>query len=260
MRKTYWGAAAALILVTAVALPVSAQSDRVPDAEARAQFDTGRAAYDEGRFEDAAHAFRRAYVLSPRYQLLYNIGQAELRAEHNERALAAFEGFLRQAPEDNPHRSEVQERVNVLRGMGVRPTAEDTADQEAPAPEASPSEAPAVEPSGKSKLGPWIMIGAGAAGVITGAALMGVGMSKAQEVADAPVGSRWGKLEDTADTANLFWGLGIGTSVVGLVAVGGGIVWAIAGSNTGSSEGEQSPKPRVSLRVGIGSIAIKGAF
>lgn len=256
MQITYLGAVAALILVTVVALPAWAQSELAADAEARAHFDTGRAAYKGGRFEDAAHAFRRAYVLSPRYQLLYNIGQAELRAEHNERALAAFEGFLRQAPEANPHRSEVQERVNVLRGMGVTPAFEVTLDQDAPAREASPNQAPAVEPSSESKLGPWIVIGAGAAGVITGAVLMGVGMSKAQEVTDAPVDSRWVKLKDTADTANLFWGMGIGTSVVGLVAVGGGIAWAIAGS----SEGEQSPKPRVSLRVGIGSIAFRGAF
>ena len=255
MHKKYLGAAVALILVTAVALPVWAQSDRVPDAEARAQFDTGRAAYDARRFEDAAQAFRRAYVLSPRYQLLYNIGQAELRAEHNERALGAFEGFLRQAPEADPRRSEVQERVNVLRGMGVTPTVE-----EAPARQASPNEPAAVEPWSESKVGPWIMIGAGAAGVITGAVLMGVGMSKAQEVADAPAGSRWVKLEDTADTANLFWGMGIATSAVGLVAVGGGIAWAIAGSNAGSNEGERSPRRRVSLRVGIGSVAIGGAF
>jgi tetratricopeptide (TPR) repeat protein len=263
MLKTCLWAAAALILMTAMALPALAQSETDSEEEARAQFDAGRAAYEQGRFEEAATAFRRAYLLSPRYQLLYNIGQAELRGGHDDRALAAFEGFLRQAPGSDPRHSEVQERVNVMRGMGIQPAAEVVAEQsEEAAPEDSPEEVKAVEPapaeppSTDRKVGPWITIGAGAAAAVGGAVMMGLGASKAKEVTDAPKGSRWSELEDTGNTAKLFWGVGIGAAAVGLAAVGAGAAWALATSR----EDKQGTDSALALRVGMGSIAVEGAF
>jgi tetratricopeptide (TPR) repeat protein len=100
----------------------AAQTDQGSDGAARTFFDQGRAAYEAGQFEEAARLLRRAYLLSPRFALLYNIGQAELRAGHDALALEAFEGFLRQAPEEDTRRSEVSERVRVLRSLGVTPT------------------------------------------------------------------------------------------------------------------------------------------
>ncbi len=262
MFKTCLLTAVALVLVTAIAPLARAQSDRASDADARTQFDAGRAAYDEGRFEEAASAFRRAYVLSPRYQLLYNIGQAELRAGHDDRALGAFEGFLRQAPEDDPRRSEVQERAKVLRDMGVKPAEAMTADAPSEAATGSPEAAkvseppPPVEEPSRSKVGPWVMIGAGAAGVIAGAVLMGVGVSKAHEVTDAKVGSHWSELKDTGDKANILWGVGLAATAVGLAAVGGGVAWSLVGSR----DKEPSAEASLSLRVGLGSLAVEVAF
>jgi tetratricopeptide (TPR) repeat protein len=263
LKTRLWGAAA-LIVTLAMALPAIAQDDTGSEDDARAQFDAGRAAYEEGRFEDAARAFGRAYLLSPRYQLLYNIGQAELRAGHDDRALAAFEGFLRQAPGADPRHSEVQERVNVMRGMGIQPAAEVTAEQPAePAPaedsppEVKASEPPPSEPPASTRsVGPWITIAAGGAGAVAGAVLMGLGVAKAKEVTDAPAGSRWSEVEDTGNTAKLLWGVGIGAAAVGLAAVGAGAAWAIAGSR----EDERRTGTALSLRVGMGSVAFEGAF
>jgi tetratricopeptide (TPR) repeat protein len=264
MLKTSLLTVVALILVTAVAPLARAQDDRASDNDARAQFDVGRAAYDEGRFEDAAGAFRRAYVLSPRYQLLYNIGQAELRGGHDDRALGAFEGFLRQAPEDDPRRSEVQERAKVLRDMGVTPAEAVTDEQtgESPTDEASRESTevskapPAAKPSSKKRVGPWVMLGSGAAGIVAGAVLMGLGVSKAHEVTDATVGAHWSQLKDTGDKANMLWGVGLAATAVGLAAVGGGVAWALMGS----SDEEPSADTTLSLRVGPASLALEGAF
>lgn len=93
------------------------------DEEARTLFAQGRAAYDAGRWSEAVAAFRRAYLLSGRPALLYNVGQSELRLAHNPLALEAFEGYLRHATPDDSRRAEVEERVRVLRGMGVVPPA-----------------------------------------------------------------------------------------------------------------------------------------
>jgi hypothetical protein len=92
--------------------------------------------------------------------------------------------------------------------------------------------------------------------VIAGAVLMGVGVSKAHEVTDAKLGSHWSELKDTGDKANLLWGVGLAATAVGLAAVGGGVAWALMGS----SDKEPSSDATLSLRVGVGALALEGAF
>lgn len=252
---------APLALALAFAAPAAAQLDGAADVDARGLFDEGRVAYDEGRFDDAVRAFRRAYVLSPRYQLLYNIGQAELRAGHDDRALQAFEGFLRQAPEDAPHRSEVQERVTVLRGMGVTPSeGPETAEAAVDEPPAAAADTPALDaapPPASVDVTPWIVTGVGGALVVAGAVLMGVGIAEAQRVTEAPLGARWADLQGAADSANVLWGVGIGAAALGLAAVGAGIVWALTAS-PGSESEPAGATARV--RVGVGSLSIEGVL
>jgi len=250
-------------LVASAPFPVFAQEDRAADTDARTLFEEGRAAYDAGRFEDATRSFRRAYLLSPRYQLLYNIGQSELRAGHDARALEAFEAFLRQASSDDPNRSEVEERARVLRSMGVSSadaeTVVETASSPAPAPEPTETAAPmattAPTPAadGGPGIAPWILVGTGAAAVVVGGVLMGVGASESSRVTGATDGSRWADLEGAASNVNVLWGAGIGVAAVGLAAVGVGIAWAVAG---GSSESGTTAR----LRVGPMGVAVEGAF
>ncbi len=91
-----------------------AQSDPGRDAEARGLFEAGRAAFDQGRYPDALGYFDRAYQLSKRPQLLYNIGQVHDRLRHDEEALQAFQQYLRQVP-GAENRTEVEHRIDALR-------------------------------------------------------------------------------------------------------------------------------------------------
>lgn len=243
-----------MISLLSVSVGVEAQSDAGSDAEARLHFEEGRAAYEAGEFEAAVGAFRQAYVLSPRYALLYNIGQSELRVGHNAEALEAFEGFLRQAPEDDVRRSEVEERVRQLRAMSVTPT-QVTLPAEGAAAEASePAPAPrSAEPSGDADVVPWIVTGIGGALLLTGAALMGVGASEASRLTSAPVGSRWSEFERVGGDAETLWAAGIALASVGLAAVGAGLVWALLPNDSTESA-------HAELRVGVGSISLEGAF
>lgn len=138
LRRSFACAVTTACLLMAHSVPgvVEAQSDVGSDGAARAHFEEARAAYDAQHFDDAARSFRRAYLLSPRFELLYNIGQSELRAGHDGLALEAFEAFLRQAPEGNANRSEVAERARVLQSMGVVATVRR---EEPPAPAAAPA-------------------------------------------------------------------------------------------------------------------------
>lgn len=253
----------------------AAQTDESSDTDARSWFDKGRAAYEVGDFDEAARAFRRAYVLSPRFALLYNIGQAELRAGRDQLAIEAFEGYLRQAPADDPRRSEVQERARVLHSMGVRgsdPAAAEPTESPAPAnatpgattEPAAPSTAPSAatsatseeaNSSGSTNIVPWMIVAGGGAVVVGGVVMMVVGASKSSNVTDAPDGTRWVDIKGDADSANVFWGIGLGMVTVGLAASGVGLVWALGGDSS-----EDPSAAHANVHLGVGNVLLEGAF
>ena len=83
------------------------------DAEARTLFEQGRIAFEEGRYRDSWDYFHRAYRLSRRPKLLYNVGQAADRLRKDEEALKAFRLYLKHVP-DAENRQEVEARVRAL--------------------------------------------------------------------------------------------------------------------------------------------------
>lgn len=222
--------------------PASAQSNTRSEAEARERFAAGLRAYDAAEFDVAVREFRRAYLLSPRFELLYNIGQAELRAGNDALALEAFEGFLRQAPDDHPLHGEVAERVRVLRGLGVEP-----------AREGGPSEAAARPAGGGVDPAPWIVLGIGAAVIASGAVLMGVGFSEGERVTNTPDGASWAEVQSIAASADAMWAAGIALLGVGAAAAVTGLVWALAGSPSRTAANAR-------LRLGPTSLSLEGAF
>ncbi len=112
---------ACLLFVGSVGLPVpgAAQAGAIvtsSDVEARSAFEEGTAAYDLGRFEEARIAFERAYALSPRPKLLFNIGRSAEGDAQYARALSAYEGYLAALPgaENRPF---VESRIAKLRTL-----------------------------------------------------------------------------------------------------------------------------------------------
>jgi Ca-activated chloride channel family protein len=75
---------------------------RIPGAQAR--LGEGAAAYRRGDYAHAAQSFTTAWLLAPddttRANALYNLGNAELKVGHPERAVAAYESVLRLRPND----------------------------------------------------------------------------------------------------------------------------------------------------------------
>lgn len=107
----------AVALVTVMALAPLAHVSRAAaqdhDAEARALYSAGSVAFSAGRYDDALEYFQRAYGLSHRVELLYNIGLAADRARHDEIALEAFRRYLDGSGEVE-NRSELEGRIRVL--------------------------------------------------------------------------------------------------------------------------------------------------
>lgn len=115
-RLSVFGPVAALLLSLGALLAPSASSAQTTsrDRQARALFDQGYELFQDAQYEQALEAFRSAYGLSHRPQLLYNIGLSEDRLRHDQLALVAFQGFLDQTGPEEPRRVEVERRVAVI--------------------------------------------------------------------------------------------------------------------------------------------------
>jgi hypothetical protein len=90
-----------------------ALSPEEADKRARSLFQQGRVAFEEGRYRDAWDYFRKAYLLSKRPELLYNVGQSADRLRMDREALEAFRLYLKRLP-DAANRREVENRVRAL--------------------------------------------------------------------------------------------------------------------------------------------------
>ena len=108
-------AAALALLQLCFAQPCAAQTPTTdtPSPAARERFEQGVAAYEAGRFGDAVQAFQEADRLAPSARLSFNIAKAYERMADDRRALAAYQDYLRRAPEAT-NRAEVEQIIERL--------------------------------------------------------------------------------------------------------------------------------------------------
>jgi len=105
--------ALALTLLLAPAAVVAQPSDPARDAEGRQHFQAGRDAFARGDFASAATEFERAYALSRRPQLLYNIGRAYQEQLRWDEAHRSFQHYLDAIP-DAPDRAEGDGGLRII--------------------------------------------------------------------------------------------------------------------------------------------------
>ncbi len=120
-----------LVLLGVVLIPQSAMAQRVPPpnaadtaaapaedpdvARARALFMEGQAAYDAGRFQEAATKMREAYELTHSAELAFNVARVYERMSEYAEAIRYFRIYLRQGRPDDETRADVERRVTALR-------------------------------------------------------------------------------------------------------------------------------------------------
>ena len=233
------------------------------EAEARALYAAAQAAFHEGRFENSLQYFQRAYELTRRPALLYNLGVTYDRMRRDEEALAAFEQYLREEP-DAENVREVEGRVAVLRQALARTTdtqatsAETTPVEATTRVEPTPVETAPIDrtppivtaPSNDPGPGPWIVVGVGGAAVVAGAVLLAVAAADVAAVEGASPGTHWSEVRgayDRSEAESIAGGVLLG---VGAAAAIAGVVWAVAGS--GGSEVEVAPT--------AGGVVVRGTF
>jgi len=237
---------------------------QVHDDEARGLYLAGAAAYEEGRFEESLAYFQRSYELSPRPELLYNIGQAADRSREDAIALDAFRRYLEAMPE-LPNRGALEGRIRVLEAAVERGTAaappdsEPVVEAEPPTPVVTAEPAPeptaprAEEPTAEVDDGPGpdaggiVLVVLGAAVAAGGAVLVGIGVPDSGAVGNPrPEEVFYSQALDRQDT-------GIAMAWSGVAAIGVGVVLAVIGAivlgTSGSGESETVSLDAQGLRV-----------
>lgn len=166
------GRSYAAAFVVATLCPVAARA-QTADAEARQHFSTGRDAFSRGDFATAVTEFERAYTLSRRAQLLYNIGTTYERLHRWEEARSALQRYLDAVPEATD-RAEVEGRLRIIDAEIQR--------QSAPTPVPPTPVAPRVvvvdRPVVVQSVRPWQVTFwvAGGLTVVSGGLALGIGL------------------------------------------------------------------------------------
>jgi hypothetical protein len=113
----HWGVAAVLAVGVFCSGVATARAQEASDLEARIQFDQGVMLFEEGKFAQAAVAFRRAYELKPTYKLWWNVAQVENELGHYSAALEAYSSYLAEGGDEvsQERRDKVQAQIDRLR-------------------------------------------------------------------------------------------------------------------------------------------------
>jgi tetratricopeptide (TPR) repeat protein len=119
------GLASASILITplaATALPAPPSGKAEAPDEGRDHFNRGVALFHEGDYRAALVEFRRAYEISHKYRVLYNIGQAEFEVQNYAGARSSFQKYLLDggAEIEAGRRAEVEADIKKLSGRVAR--------------------------------------------------------------------------------------------------------------------------------------------
>lgn len=238
--------ATALLLASAAeAQPVSSQQ---PLAQSYVQ--NGMRLYGEGRFADAARAFREAHAITHRPELLFNLGMALERAGELQNALDTLVLF-EAAGAPGFDRARLQPQIAALRQrIADEASARERAAQGAvaPAQPAQPAQPATAEPpprlievvvtrrvevryvrSTGASVGPWITLGLGGLVLITGGVMGLATAAMRSDVDQANMGQvPWSAdLTETVDNYNSARRAAQIFTGVGLAGVVGGVVWLI---------------------------------
>jgi tetratricopeptide (TPR) repeat protein len=100
---------------TAMCADAIAEDSEATTHEAGKHFQRGVSLYGEADYRSALVEFKRAYALAPNVAVLYNVGEAEFQLQDYASALTTFRHYLAEAAPAEPHRSEVENNVEILR-------------------------------------------------------------------------------------------------------------------------------------------------
>ena len=185
----------ALVLMGALLLgATAAHGGEDPDVAARKAYAIGKSAFERQDFKTAYSQFMKAYRLSQRPALLFNMSSALRGLDRPHDAAEALRSYLRLAPTD-PDRSAIERRIAALEEEQHMLDLDHTRRPPlAPAPVAGPTlvaSSPETVTASPDRTWLWVTLGVSAAVVAIVGLVAGVALSQS----DSAPASRLGTLQ-----------------------------------------------------------------
>jgi len=163
------------------ATPVGAEE---ADARARQLYEEGRTHFDAGQYDQCILLWREAFGLSNRAGLLFNLAEAEERAERFAEAAESLESYVASGERHaQTNRVSINRRIARLRRQAASspappplvPQPEEPEPQPEPVPRPDPQPEPQPRPQPEQRPRIWTWVAAGLTGLFTvGAVVTGV--------------------------------------------------------------------------------------
>jgi tetratricopeptide (TPR) repeat protein len=224
--------------------PPGKKVSKKDDAHARRLYKTGDRAYAEGRYEDAVAAFEKAYAMSGRSLLLFNLGNAYERLQRYQDAAEALERYL---PDAKPSEQDaiakrvanLKQRAKQQQEQKEREEREAQKRREKAAKPPPPSPQPPRETGSSPTLG-YVLLGTGGAALAVGGVFGALALSARHDENSDCADSTLGRFCTTTANAaisrdrnySLVADIGFG---VGIVAAGVG-AYLVLTSNSGKED------------------------
>lgn len=225
----------------------------IRDDEARTAYEAAEAAYEDGQVGLALTLFERAYALSPRSELLYNIGTTADRLGRTDRAMEAYSLFAAALP-DHPRSEFVNGRLQEL-VQSARNAEEANAVADATTPDHLTINPPSDELPSPDEGGPRLGLWIGVPLAVAGAGLLAtgiVGLLTADGCLET--GSSGECVEErTSNTGPI-----LAYSIVGGLALAAGVTWVIIDARGGDSS--DTANLRLALSAGPQGATLQGSW
>lgn len=251
------------VLLGTTSLAAAQDVDQARMELARAEYNAGSAAYEEGRFEEALQHFREAHRLTDNPDILYNVATVADRLRQDGLALDAYRGYLDARP-NAEDRTQVEARISVLtEQIAAREREEEAraaAEREAAAQAAAEREAAERELAEREAreqalreqlreassegpgVAPWIVAIGGGVAAITGGIFVGLAAADQACVSDPsgcvqdPENPTWAEVSAGHERAPTYQVVGWTLIGVGAAAAAAGVIWMIVASPDAESE------------------------
>ena len=227
---------------------------QAPQARAAELFNKSADAYRRGDFQQAVTLLLEARSLDPQPVLLYNLARAYEGLGNVDAAIDTFTRYLDEDPKA-ADRGAIEQRISTLKRqrderltLEKQRDAERTrADEEKAARASSPRPAPHPAPRERS-LGPYLVSGAGVAGIASGVVFGLLASSKHDGAASASTAQQ--AAIEQQDTAKTFATVSTVSFIAGGVLVAAGVTWWVIDGMAATKQGAGPATLRIGLAPG----------
>jgi tetratricopeptide (TPR) repeat protein len=245
---------------------------------ARAYFTIGKKAYDEADYQKAIDNLKEAYKLDCTKPILLNyVASAYIAKGDKAEAIAALEAFTKRDAHAADAEGVPRKIANLKQALAAQSatasattptTSTATTTSTTPTSTATTTTAPTTTdtvppPERGHTVLPWIVVGVGGAAMVTGIILLAVGSSKVSDSFNIcpngncgidPGGGKNRQATALNSDGRAFQNIGIAVGLVGVAAVGGGLLWHFL-EPTGPAK-----SARIRPELGPGWAGVSGAF